>query len=119
MDANDALKAACARLQLFLDTHGDMGENFETQADIDDWLALSRSAWQPISTAPKDGTEIMVLNTHDDNHGYCTEKGQIGIAYWGKALSKERWCSTVCCDGVSYFEPTHWMPLPPLAETGE
>ena len=44
---HEALKHACERLQLFLDTHGDFGEWFETQADIDDWQA----AWQTSAAA--------------------------------------------------------------------
>ena len=71
--------------------------------------------WQKIETAPKDGTPVLVFNTMDRECGYCTDPGQIGVASWGKiAMPGERyyWMSTVCCDGVSYFKPTHWMPLP-------
>lgn len=70
------------------------------------------AGWMPIDSAPKDGTEVLVFNTAEGDCGYCTEPLQIGIAYWGKSPSKQAWCSTVCCDGVSCFKPTHWQPLP-------
>jgi hypothetical protein len=68
--------------------------------------------WQPIETAPKDGTALLVIN--GPKGGYYTESFQIGIARWSRAYGhkSDEWLSTVCCDGVSAFEPTHWMPLP-------
>lgn len=75
-----------------------------------------QEGWLPIESAPRDGTEILVFNTSDSDCGYRTEPNQIGIAYWqgeGEyAFSPNSWMSTVCCDGVSYFKPTHFMPLP-------
>lgn len=75
--------------------------------------------WQDISTAPKDGTVILVNNTGD---GYRTEDEVIGSAKWSTLFKKEgAWSSNACCDGVSYYTPTHWMPLPPAppAQEGE
>lgn len=69
--------------------------------------------WRDIETAPKDGTTILVIN--GEKEGYWTEPYQIGTASWGKiSLPGERyyWMSNACCDGVSYYIPTHWMPLP-------
>lgn len=72
--------------------------------------------WQPIETAPKDGTLILVYN--GENEGYCTGKHQIGTASWEMAYSgytddkRCEWLSNACCDGVSNYKPTHWMPLP-------
>lgn len=90
---------------------GQAGQDFSC-AKVDYWTVKDaiNNKWQPIETAPRDGTEIIVIN--DSKGGYCTEPYQIGVATWGQSLSKVRWTSTVCCDGVSYFQPTHWMPLP-------
>ena len=58
--------------------------------------------WQPISTAPKDGTEMLLMD----------ELEQIFLGYW--RLSKDCWD----CDGESpgNIEPTHWIPLPKRPE---
>lgn len=81
-------------------------------------MKITNSEWQPIETAPKDGTEIEVIN--GDVGGYCTEPHQRGIATWEYYNSytkrKKEWMSTVCCDGVSYFKPILWKHLSPAPE---
>lgn len=53
--------------------------------------------WQPIETAPKDGTWVMVGN----HNGPC-------IARWGRTPYVEGWFN-----GRWYSDnQTHWMPLP-------
>jgi len=66
--------------------------------------------WQPIETAPKDGTVILVINGEEEGH--YTSSFQIGTASWDRSYSGYYWLSNACCDGVSYYIPTHWMPLP-------
>lgn len=46
-----ALKHALERLELFLSTFGDMGERYDTQADIKDWRAALSLAASPSSPA--------------------------------------------------------------------
>jgi len=71
--------------------------------------------WQPIETAPKDGTEIILgiklrwnklsLDKHECRIGtgfYCAG------AYWYKNDAKI-WRNRV---GQNTLNPTHWMPLP-------
>jgi hypothetical protein len=65
--------------------------------------------WQPIETAPKDGTSVLVygiwegeLNAQDDE---CD--------VWKAHFFWDQWC----VDGGEYYsqhvvDPTHWMPLP-------
>lgn len=55
------------------------------------------SKWQPIETAPKDGTLVLVWDedtpitaSWDEGFGWCDN---VRGTYWG-------------------FSPTHWMPLP-------
>jgi hypothetical protein len=69
--------------------------------------------WQPIETAPKDGTRILIWD--DDEGGY-------EIGFWSS--NHESWLDNDICDGDpgkywpgdllgnTIFEPTHWMPLP-------
>lgn len=57
--------------------------------------------WQPIETAPKDGTRIIYYEVY---HG----QAHIGLGFWwnGDDLNRAGWH-----DGLYVF-PTHWMPIP-------
>ena len=61
------------------------------------------SDWQPIETAPKDGTKIIAFDHH----------AGVVIVRW-----RMRWPETGCewieATGEEYenYRPTHWMPLP-------
>lgn len=61
--------------------------------------------WQPIETAPKGGTEWILL-------GYFLEAGGGGppvVAWWNGKL----WQSGQSeLNAEGYYSPTHWMPLP-------
>ena len=62
------------------------------------------SNWQDISTAPKDGTLILIWDGME-----------IHTAYWGPRASSNKqnlWVSNGCIDDWMAFAPTHWMPLP-------
>ena len=61
------------------------------------------SNWQPIETAPKDGTRILLTDGDD-----C------GVAGWDD--DRKEWI--VACvaymdhnEYVDFYAPTHWMPL--------
>jgi len=54
------------------------------------------SDWQPIETAPKDGSEIIMF-----------AMGDIGICYWSDKVNGWTWGL-----GKYFNSPTHWMPLP-------
>lgn len=65
--------------------------------------------WQPVETAPKDGTKILVWNGHG-----------VHTAAWAACRSEVcaemRWVSTEV--GFLSFEGcTHWMPLPAPPES--
>lgn len=70
------------------------------------------SEWQPIKTAPKDGTEIQlwaVLTSNKKGQWWpkCYWGGNFGIDWW-MAIDEEG-------EGVlekSAWKPTHWMPEP-------
>jgi hypothetical protein len=58
--------------------------------------------WQPIETAPKDGTHILAWPCWDIVYVVkWTNRGQYG-SYWVEASGEE----------YSDADPTHWMPLP-------
>lgn len=58
--------------------------------------------WRPISTAPKDGTYIIVYRPKFDG-GYIP---RVGIDYWSEKLHG------VWAKSRKDTPPTHWMPLP-------
>ena len=60
------------------------------------------SEWQPIETAPKDGTRILTASRH--NSGWW-----LIVAEWG-GKSPPRWIDSFI--GRTAQSPTHWMPLP-------
>lgn len=54
--------------------------------------------WQPIETAPKDGTKLLVF----------TVFGQIEVTQYIRADREEE----IGMDGWDTYEPAFWMPLP-------
>lgn len=65
--------------------------------------------WQPIETAPKDGTDILVFTDRG-----VFEAAFVGDSYWEFAVADFHGC--LCCSGNG-DNPTHWMPLPQPPET--
>lgn len=63
--------------------------------------------WQPIETAPKDGTKVLAWA---DNPCWS----EPAIAFWGRSnpLNMAEWLGGHC--SIRHIDqPTHWMPLPP------
>jgi len=71
--------------------------------------------WQPIETAPKDGSVLLVNDT--------TDGGDLWVA--AKWLSAEDWSGWIYDNELVLDsnpkgpEPTHWFPLPPLPSNAE
>ncbi len=64
------------------------------------------SEWQPIETAPKDGTEILVCIT------YNLPDDEWETVQWVDGWRSGKWFRYH--DKIYIpFPPTHWMPLPP------
>lgn len=70
--------------------------------------------WQPIETAPKDGTDVIVMYMHINtqivhnafwNDYEDADKDEIG--WWSYEHSE---VSRIKLD--DWMSPTHWMPLP-------
>lgn len=62
--------------------------------------------WQPIETAPKDGTLILIAK------GGASAWHNMFAGYWDEGLGEFKYHR----DGY-VRNPTHWMPLPPPPET--
>ena len=75
---------------------------------------MNNNEWQPIETAPKDGTDIIGYIPSDNMWG-----GVMGLK-WHEPQTKKwdgreiiidgYWCKSVSTQSVC--NPTHWMPLP-------
>lgn len=93
------------------------------------------SEWQPIETAPKDGTPIIVLCKHKLDRRLHPPPGamNVAVAWWGKpddhsyGGQPNAWCATETIvdvfsgseltgswEEVEFMgvDPTHWMSLP-------
>jgi hypothetical protein len=70
--------------------------------------------WQPIETAPKDGTAVLVFGER-----YSTPNGTPGIAvarWYEDGFPPQTWWGTAGNSLVVQC-PSHWMPLPPPPDT--
>lgn len=65
---------------------------------------LAEREWQPIETAPKDGTEVLLWIDDDEE---SPRKG-----HWEPRLSLNRPHKWSVAYGWCEDKPTHWMPLP-------
>ena len=70
--------------------------------------------WQPIETAPKDGTEIIVT----DGYEVWTAKHSVSnirnyAPFFATTCNGRLWYrGPDWCEEREYFDSTHWMPLP-------
>jgi hypothetical protein len=65
--------------------------------------------WQPIETAPKDGTRVLIYGYWDGELSDLDEEPEV----WKARFSLGTWW----VDSDQYYvarvvNPTHWMPLP-------
>lgn len=70
--------------------------------------------WQPIETAPKDGSIVLLRLTP-----HCVVSGQNDLELLGATAPRDEWWH-IAPDDISYplvNAPTHWMPLPAPPET--
>lgn len=80
--------------------------------------------WQPIETAPKDGTPILLFGPHGKwglgalvPQVFDQMKFWSGTAAW---IGSDRWNegrTSVSIGGYDTEEATHWMPLPSPPES--
>ena len=76
-------------------------------------------AWLPIETAPKDGTNVLVMYVHINSQivhngfwlGHDDTDDESEIGWWSYEYSE---VSRIKLD--DWMTPTHWSPLPKLKE---
>ena len=101
----------CEQLEAHMDEGGKVGPHnardlIHMPRQAADALALLGQEWQPIDTAPRDGTEILGL----------IGDGRVRVVMWGKlSFGDYDWCYAdggVCSEFNIKNRPTHYMPLP-------
>ena len=68
--------------------------------------------WQPIETAPLDGTALLLINISTRTGHRQNDKPIPFVGFWYR---ESRWGGTdrwVSIPGAYGQKPTHWMPLP-------
>ena len=72
--------------------------------------------WQPITTAPKDGTEVILYGIWAGEINGKSIVSSIDIGYWSTGKSDfagDEWWLLSTGDAYScWMEATHWMPVP-------
>ena len=67
---------------------------------------IDKDQWQPIETAPKDGTVLLTFPHYRVTHWSVDECMSFSHAGWAG-----RWDEYT--ETFAVIIPTHWMPLPP------
>jgi hypothetical protein len=62
---------------------------------------MNVSAWEPMTTAPKDGSEILVCKAGSDD--------AVELVAWNIVLAT--WLDR---NAEPYHGATHWLPVPPV-----
>lgn len=75
------------------------------------------SYWQPIQTAPKDGTHIRAANFDPDHTGFGVYDGNRvnweGVVHWWAHPGEEGFYLSSGAGDGGPIEATHWAPLTP------
>ncbi len=66
------------------------------------------SDWQPIETAPKDGSDLLISDGKTVSQGGWISQIDQGADYEGQSCAPSAGWWSVNCD----TNPTHWMPMP-------
>lgn len=76
--------------------------------------------WQPIETAPRDATAVLVMSddwpgTPDGRAQECNGHNTYVAAWWSEEGPNGAWVCYMDAvhDPLCPIVPTHWMPLPP------
>jgi hypothetical protein len=74
------------------------------------------SEWQPIETAPKDGTPIIVATSAP---GFYPRSGWWSDRFGEWVVRENESGATRLCPDYAGVALTHWMPLPPPPATSQ
>lgn len=115
----NAARALC-KAQSGVDCFDDLEPEAQEIA-IETVRAVLAAQWQPIETAPKDGTDILITAFRDNGLGEIyQEGGRPDVACWIETSKRAEdgaeinWATRgTRLRSSKSFSPTHWCPLPP------
>jgi hypothetical protein len=81
--------------------------NWNAGPDVLHAAILAAIGWQPIETAPKDGTIVDLWGPKFNRDGIWNGECRYASCRWSNGWQNAYWCPL---DKKS--QPTHWMPLP-------
>ncbi len=90
----------------YRETVADWKQQFLAREAAESQVTALRGAleWQPIETAPKDGTRFIGLKPNRN----------VEVVHWSTKYRPSAWAT----DEEFYLYPTHWMPLPAPPASG-
>lgn len=89
--------------------HGELVSANKQLADtVRAWGRAEREGWQPIETAPKDGTKILLARIGRNEVGKDLGIWWAARGFWSSQWNN--WNDGIEPSGLAY--PTHWIPLP-------
>jgi hypothetical protein len=99
------------------------GDRADHEMALVEWIAKAlfeaAGQWQPIETAPKDGTEIILFWPSLESYDGKSSEPRRGVGKWCAPAGyfTEHWA----LDGrwTPGDDPTHWRPLPTPPSGGE
>ena len=88
------------------------------------WSHRTAPEWQPIETAPKDGSKILIYDGDDIYAAWWEPKFHLGVSENAEEFT---YLGAWTDDAVASFnyeetfeyQPTHWMPLPAEPKRGD
>lgn len=85
------------------------------KAEAERWRAIRESGWQPIDTAPKDGSRLLLLC--EENAGCKIVEGWWSVFSLNVEPNWMPWCGSSRIKSTERLRATHWMlkPFPPSA----
>lgn len=111
----DEVKAAAERLRKNGFNHAECPDGWLECNDAltlaKAYLATAHNGWQPIDTAPHDGTVVLVYGHYLDSHGR-SPKFFVEAALYSEHLAGWGNPSVWIAGGDVLPDPSHWMPLP-------
>lgn len=103
--SNQGWQSACASSATASRSYADQIESM-LAAHVE---VAEAAGWQPIETAPKDGTVVILFNPDWDS---------VVSGRWTYSHRHQRELWALSGDAFIDPAPTHWMPVPPAPQTG-
>ena len=115
----EMIKAGARAVESLIGRSKSLASNQVAEAAINAALA---AMWQPIETAPRDGTEFQArIPGHGQDNVIAWDDNFECWAFTRDQEPPDCWTDGYCWESnedlQSSVKPTHWMPLPPTPET--